>query len=329
MARRRAVRLTCGLVGGPDWRKAWLKRLWLYHGHLARCATDHPMTRILRVCSSANLRRGLRPIWIADLSIRKLQKVFSRLEHVEQYVYWVEAAQDRAAWVGLLDSWWRYWLPPSKEPVMSLDYLMQRQIVLVRGPKEAYSMYLRPPRDVLEEPYAAPLLDIREYAGKKNGMVWILLYPHSCCAVLQPHGGSLADPCCVHARMQDTDPLSAAVLCLLLGLKMVYLLRSFGYTREALVAPMVTYHRGVFQENVPMSLLSDYGSLRALLDRNDCPALCFSPRKLKGAQSSLLSRFSVVPMPQKYLVHNASYSQAFFGNDFQRVHEGVWNILCH
>ena len=183
MARRRAVRLTCGLVGGPDWRKAWLKRFWLYHGHLARSTVDHPMTRILRVCSSTNLRRGLRPRWIADLSVRKLQKVFSRLECAEQYVCWEEAAQDRDIWIGLLDAWWEYWLPPDKEPVLSLDYLMQRQIVLVRGPKEAHGMYLRPPRDVLEEPYTSPLLDIREYTGEKegNGMVVVVSAQLLCC----------------------------------------------------------------------------------------------------------------------------------------------------
>ncbi|CAE7254989.1 unnamed protein product, partial [Symbiodinium microadriaticum] len=278
-----------GLHVNPD------KRFWLYHGHLARSVIDHPMTRILRVCSSTNLRRGLRPRWIADLSVRKLQKVFSRLEHAEQYVCWEEAAQDRDTWIGLLDSWWRYWLPASKEPVLSLDYLLQRQIVLVRGPKEAHSMFLRPPRDVLEEPYASPLLDIREYTGKRKGVIWMLLYPHSCCAVLQPYGVSLADPCCVHVHVGDADPLPAAVSCLLLGLKTVFLLRSFGYECEALVAPIAKYHRGIFQENLPLSLLSDYSSLRTLLDREDCPALCFSPKKLKGAQSDLLSRFSVDP----------------------------------
>ena len=126
----------------------------------------------------------------------------------------------------------------------------------------------------------------------------------------------------MHASIRDGEPLSTAVVGLLLGLKTVFLLRSFGYECEALVAPVTTYHRGIFQENVPLSLLSDYTSLRTLLDREDCPALCFSPKKIKGAQSDLLSRFSAVPMPHKYLVHDASFSQAFFGNDFRRVHQG-------
>ena len=59
VSRRRSVRLLCSRVQGPDWRRAWLKRVWNYHGHLARCPVEHPMKQIARICSccSGNLRR--------------------------------------------------------------------------------------------------------------------------------------------------------------------------------------------------------------------------------------------------------------------------------
>ena len=60
VSRRRSVRLMCALTKGPDWRRMWPRRFWTYHGHLARCPIQHPMRRLVSVCTVSNLRRGLK-----------------------------------------------------------------------------------------------------------------------------------------------------------------------------------------------------------------------------------------------------------------------------
>ena len=84
ISRRRAVRLMCALARGPDWRNVWLRRVWSYHGHLARCQIAHPQRVLLRMCSSSNLKRGLRAAWLTDLATRKLQRAYSKISSDRQ-----------------------------------------------------------------------------------------------------------------------------------------------------------------------------------------------------------------------------------------------------
>ena len=121
ISRRRAVRLMCSLANGPDWRRVWLRRFWSYHGHVARCKISHPQRVLVGMCSSANFTRGLRAAWIADLPIRKLQRVYVKMlegepAHQDRASLWEVQAQDRKAWGGMLNAWLRYWIPPTKEP---------------------------------------------------------------------------------------------------------------------------------------------------------------------------------------------------------------------
>ena len=131
ISRRCAVTLMCSVSRGPDWRKMRLRRFWTYYGHFARSSTQHPMQRLVGVCTVSNLHRGLRASWITDLPIRKLQKVYSHLvSEPERSVCpaWEVYAQDRKKWQALLPAWLAHWLPPDKEPRPSLEYLHDRQL---------------------------------------------------------------------------------------------------------------------------------------------------------------------------------------------------------
>ena len=93
VSRRRAVKVVCRENKGPDWRTTWLIRLWSYLGHLTRTHHLQPMQRILRACSSSWLGPDLRPAWIADLLIRRVQKVYAKWPWATAIPYWETFAQ--------------------------------------------------------------------------------------------------------------------------------------------------------------------------------------------------------------------------------------------
>ena len=123
------------------------------------------MRRLVSTCTVTNLRRGLKASWVMDLHIRKLQKVYTRIapEAVRiDYPAWETCARNRKQWAGLMSAWENLWLPPMKEPQPTLEYLCDRQLVLVQRRKCTEQMYLRPSRDILQEAlYPRPVVDPR------------------------------------------------------------------------------------------------------------------------------------------------------------------------
>ena len=322
----------CRIAHGPDWRRMWLRRLWTYHGHLARSKILHPMRRLVSTCTLTNLRRGLRPSWILDLSIRKLQKVYTGL--VSEVVRrdcpaWEIYAQDRRRWHSLQKAWLEYWLPASREPQATPQYLLDRQLVLLRRPKVTEQMYLRPARDVLDEPYPCGVQDVSELRDRKKAAIWLLLNPatYDCRAVVHWGGTAHGRPLCIQMCPPHPEVLAAAASLLTLGCKLVQLLRLFGYGVVGLVAPLAVLRRELFQETVPLHLLHDLSQLKQALAGLPTGCLYLQPQKLPNSVLLRVNHFSPVPLHTKYLVRTESFGTAYFGDNFRTVHAAVWEIL--
>ena len=327
VARRRSVRLLCSRVQGPDWRRAWLKRVWTYHGHLARCLVEHPMKQIARTCSSGNLRRGLRASWLTDLTVRKMQRVFLKLPGIGECRSWEEAAQDRQFWEQLLPQWLAYWIPPAQEPAVSLDYLCQRQLVILRTKRVVECMFLRPSRDVLDTPYTGALWEINEVPRSAKSLVWLRTDSLGCCAVLQLPRSALKPALGVQVRPSDASPISVSLALLTLGIKLAILLGSYGYDDVHVVASLSQYQRGIFQENTALAHLAELTTLLGLFDHPHRPVLCLPHAKVPSSSQTLLESFSAVAMPTKYLVRTVDFTEARFVDDFRQVHASLWQML--
>ncbi|CAE7210338.1 rsmF, partial [Symbiodinium necroappetens] len=327
VSRRRSVRLLCSRVQGPDWRRAWLKRVWTYHGHLARCPVEHPMKQIARICSSGNLRRGLRASWLTDLTVRKLQRVFLKLPGIGTCHSWEEAAQDRHLWEQLLPQWLAYWMPAAQEPTANLDYLCQRQLVILRTKRVVECMFLRPSRDVFDTPYAGALWEINEVPRSATNLVWLRTDSSGCYAILQLPRSTTKPALGVQVRPSDTSPMSLSLALLALGTKLAILLQTYGYRDVHVVAPLSQYQRGIFQENVSLTHLAELTALLGLFDHPDRPMLCLPHTKVPSVSQSLLESFRAVAMPTKYLVRTADFSDARFVDDFRQVHASLWQML--
>ena len=333
ISRRRAIRLMCSMANGPDWRRVWLKRFWTYHGHLARCKIPHPQRELVGVCSSANLTRGLKASWIADLSIRKLQRVYAKMlenEAMHQDVagLWEVQAQNRKAWGSMLSAWLRYWIPPAKEPKTDLDYLFNRQLVLLWQGKKLQQMYLRPARDCLEQPYESPCLSLRE-VGKRGEAKLLLLDSEDSLRVLVWLPGRNPDKqIIVHVTPAESTQLGKSLALMTLSLKLVCLLKLFGKGEAKIVAAPALYHRDLFQENVPLSLMSDLSTFKHALQQAGQGCLCV---RKKSAQLSeplaMTTGPEQVAMPTKYLVRSRDFEQVYCARDFRQVHGAVWELL--
>ena len=327
VSRRRSVRLLCSKVQGPDWRRAWLTRVWKYHGHLARCLVEHPMKQIARTCSSGNLRRGLRASWLTDLTVRKLQRVFVKLPGIGECRNWEEAAQDRHLWEQLLPQWLSYWIPVFQEPIADLDYLCQRQLVVLRTKRVVECVYLRPSRDVLDEPYVGALWEINEVPRSATNIIWLRSDTQGCYAVLQLPRCTTKSALGVQVRPSDNSPMSVSLALLTLGTKLGILLQTYGYHDVHVVAPPSQYQRGIFQENVPLAYLAELTALRRLWDQSGKPILCLPGSKVPARSQALLENFCAVVMPTKYLVRTADFSDARFLDDFRQLHTSLWHML--
>ena len=334
ISRRRAVRLMCLMANGPDWRKVWLKRFWTYHGHLARCKLQHPQRILLSVCSSANLTRGLRASWITDLPIRKLQRVYTKLlendaMHQAAPGLWEVQAQDRKAWSGMLSAWLKYWIPPPKEPKADLDYLLHRQLVLLWQGKKLQQMYFRPAKDCLEQPYESACLSLRE-VGKRGEMKLLLSDSEDSLRVLiWLPGRNPAKQIVVHVVPVESTQLGKSLALLTLGLKLVCLLRMFGKGETKIVAAPALYHRDLFQENVPLSLMSDLSSFKQALQQAGEGCLCVRKKCAQLREPlGMATGSEQVAMPTKYLVRSCDFVQAHCARDFRQVHGAVWELLA-
>ena len=330
VSRRRAVRLACMIAKGPDWRRMWLCRLWNYYGHLARSPIQHPMRVLLNVCSSSNLRRGLKASWVSDLPIRKLQKICAVIapDHVRAAAgLWEVCAQDRKVWQKLQKEWLQHWLPKSREPQPTVEYLLQRQLVLLKRKSAAEQMFLRPARDVLEAPYRTGAMIIAEAPKQPTSAIWLLQEGDGCQLVLMLQGQDVRHAISVQVRPYDASPLGQALALLTTGAKLVSLLESFGRPNVRLIAPAAVYRRDIFQETVALGHLADLAELKRVLDLLPTGTMMLRPQKLSDRVSRHLARFMPVPMPTKYLLRTVDFGHAVFGEDFRTVHRGLWQLL--
>ena len=155
MSRRRAIKVLCRLNGGPDWRRVWLVRQWSYLGHLARTTLKQPMARILRCCSSSHVGSGgVRAGWLVDLLIRRVQRIYASWPWARELPYWEQLAQDRIQWKDHCSKWVSHWLQgPVEESPATLEYLLDRQLLILRTSEGLWDCILRPSKDFTEQPY--------------------------------------------------------------------------------------------------------------------------------------------------------------------------------
>ena len=173
MSRRRAVKVLCRLGGVPDWRRIWLRRQWAYLGHLARTTQKQPMARLLRHCSSSRIcTGGVRPGWLVDLLIRRVQRVYALWPWAREFPYWEQLAQDRIQWKDHCNRWLAHWLrDPTEESPATLEYLMNRQLLILKTSQGLLDCILRPAKDFTEQQYLGAVHTIKP--GKLTGpFVW-------------------------------------------------------------------------------------------------------------------------------------------------------------
>ncbi|CAE7741516.1 unnamed protein product [Symbiodinium sp. CCMP2592] len=242
----------------------------------------------------------LRASWVSDLAIRKMQKTYVQIE-----VY----AQDRKKWGELLPCWIEHWLPAHREPQSTAAYLFDRQLVLLRGARGVEQMYLRPAKDILDEPYECSLLQIREAKHVGAPLVWLLPDPvtFTCQAVLFLGGRDAGKQVVVQVRPVGEDTMASAISLLTLGCKLVLLLTHLGRPGARLVAPLQVLRREFFQEAVPMPLLADLPHLLSAFSKA-APSICLPPKPVPDDVKTKLGQFKAVTMPTKYLVR----AQDFF-----------------
>ncbi|CAE7541041.1 pol, partial [Symbiodinium microadriaticum] len=183
VSRRRAVKTVCKHNGGPDWRVTWLKRLWQYLGHLSRTSHRQLMKRLLNFCSSALIGPNLRPAWLSDLMIRRVQRVYSTWPWAAAIPYWEQFARDRTQWSNHRAQWVNHWIDKDVEGLATFEYLYDRQLLVVRNKKGILDCMLRPSKDFFEEPYgvamlAYKVLGIFEHFGKTGDIVLPPQYLH-------------------------------------------------------------------------------------------------------------------------------------------------------
>ncbi|OLP94994.1 Ribosomal RNA small subunit methyltransferase F [Symbiodinium microadriaticum] len=203
------------------------------------------------------IMQGLRASWLTDLTVRKMQRVFLKLPGIGECRSWEEAAQDRQFWEQLLPQWLAYWIPPAQEPAVSLDYLCQRQLVILRTKRVVECMFLRPSRDVLDTPYTGALWEINEVPRSAKSLVWLRTDSLGCYAVLQLPRSALKPALGVQVRPSDSSPISVSLALLTLGIKLAILLGSYGYDDVHVVATLSQYQRGIFQENTALAHLAE------------------------------------------------------------------------
>ena len=249
-------------------------------------------------CTVSNLRRGLRAAWLSELAIRKMQKAYNNLvtDHERSMCpAWEVYAQDRKKWKALLPMWEALWLPPDKEPKPTLRYLHDRQLVLLQRPKCLEQMYLRPTRDVLEQPYAGGVLSISELKKESKHAIWLLKDPctHSCKAV-ESH-----KTLCVQVRPPREGALAASLGLLTLGAKLVRLLEHFSRPYVRLAAPLSILKREIFQELAPLHLLPDLSQALLALSCLPQDSLCLQPRKVSEIVQGAVGKISASPDAHK------------------------------
>ena len=159
MARRRACRLLCQSLDGPNWAETWAIQIWRYWSHTWRKTLDLPNVRLVRQTSQFALDADIvRPGTVEHIIPRKFQKAFRALPTSAGIESWEIAASDRLLWKNLEAARRAKWVQ-GLNPAVASDYLMHMQLLVVG----TSLCILRPVRDLISEmPYKSALLRIQE-----------------------------------------------------------------------------------------------------------------------------------------------------------------------
>ena len=325
ISRRRAIKVICKQIGGPDWRKIWMLRQWSYLGHLARTPHLQPMMRILQAVGAAHAGPQIRASWTADLLIRRVQKIYRTWAWAQDIPAWETFAKDRAQWAQHARLWLSHWVPEDSTP--SFEYLLQKQVVIIRHKQGILDCFLRPSKDFTEVPYSTPLHTIRP-AALNMPFIWGKA-DQGRCAVLLSNGVDHRQGVLVHALAPDPTVMSMSTTLLRLAFKVRGILLHQGRT-HAVFLPQHLLHRSVFHRQVPMALLADMTEALNMLDRQGIEHL-YLPPQLKGYSPwmRLYEGIDLLTHHTKYLVRNLDCSEAFFCNDTRQLAGALWNIDWH
>ena len=171
--RRRAVRLYCQMTQLDSWAVVWLKRVWTYLGHVARCRVDTPLPGLVLATNSRRLALGgLRPSWLSETIAHKLRLRYQSLCVPGECLYWESQAQNREGWVNMLPRWLASWNASLPCPD-STSFLGERQLVLVEGGAAG----LRPTRHPPEASYTQGLVQVRclNFKVRRQVLLWLVL----------------------------------------------------------------------------------------------------------------------------------------------------------
>ncbi|CAE7911728.1 unnamed protein product [Symbiodinium necroappetens] len=122
----------------------WLTRIWSYLGHLDRISPS-----------------DVRPSWVADLLIRRVQRIYDHWDWASEWPSWELMAKDRTQWNSHARTWVRHWTMSDTEGVATFEYLYDRQLILLKGKKTLLDCLFRPAKDFTDTPYTTPLCVIK------------------------------------------------------------------------------------------------------------------------------------------------------------------------
>ncbi|CAE7276591.1 pol [Symbiodinium sp. CCMP2456] len=323
ITRRRAVKVICRQNGGPDWRKTWLLRQWSYLGHLARTSHLQPMMRILKACGlSSSIRPVPRPAWLADLLIRRVQRVYQTWPWATMIPAWEAFAQDRIQWANHASWWVSHWVQDDAVP--SIEYLQERQVVILRGKQGILDCFLRPAKDFTEVPYTTSLPVIKH--GKMPGsFVWGKA-EQGRCAVIVSLCSNPKQAFVVHTMAHDCSLQAMSAAVLRLACKVRGILLHFGAPSRIFMGAHLL-QRTVFHGHVPLALLADSTEALNLLDSQGLDCLVLPP--LFKPHSPWLALHDSVTLPAvhtKYLVRSLDFSAAFFCTGAQELADAMHRV---
>ncbi|CAE7912395.1 unnamed protein product, partial [Symbiodinium sp. KB8] len=135
-----------------DSGRVWLTRIWSYLGHLDRIS---PL--------------DVKPSWVADLLIRRVQRIYDHWDWASEWPSWELMAKDRTQWNSHARTWVRHWTMSDTEGVATFEYLYDRQLILLKGKKTLLDCLFRPAKDFTDTPYTTPLCVIKP--AKSGGPV--------------------------------------------------------------------------------------------------------------------------------------------------------------
>ena len=307
--RRRAVRLYCQVTQLDSWGVVWLKRVWTYLGHVARCRVDTPLPGLVLATNSRRLALGgLRPSWLSETIAHKLRLRYQSLCQPGESQYWESQAQNREGWANMLPRWIASWNADLPCPDTT-SFLGARQLVLVEGGAAG----LRPTRYPPEAPYTQGLVQVRclNLKVRRQVLLWLVLGEQgSACLFRFQKGVPLKQSLMLHFVVPRDGGQDMHVRCLVMMARaMQYLSSCGGMIPFAAVVPRVCLAKSIIDGHVSGGEGATLANLAAevqLFERLSVP-----PKKPPVSLKPFLQRQpAVVPRPYTAVLMTAEFANA-------------------